>query len=115
MDNATPTLDVSPIDRTHLKQMTLGDNVLAREVLTLFDRQAAVMIERMRDADGAGQAAMAHALKGSARGIGAWQVAEAAALFDRAPTDAPGAAALTALAAAVAQARSEIARIIRQS
>jgi HPt (histidine-containing phosphotransfer) domain-containing protein len=98
------------IDRAHLKQMTLGDDALAREVLGLFDRQAMLMIERMRGADRDAQMAMAHALKGSARGIGAWQVAEAAARFDHGG-DAP---ALTALAASVAQVRAEIAQILRE-
>lgn len=103
--------DVTPIDRAHLKEMTLGDDALAREVLALFDRQAATMIDRMRAADAESRAAMAHALKGSARGIGAWQVAIAAECFDYGAGDS---AALTALAAAVAQARAEIAQILRQ-
>jgi hypothetical protein len=101
----------APIDRAHLKQMTLGDDALAREVLGLFDRQATLMIERMRGADRDAQSAMAHALKGSARGIGAWEVAEAAARFDHGGGDS---AALTALAASVARARAEIAQILRE-
>lgn len=109
---AHPLTETSaPIDRAHLRQMTLGDDALAREVLGLFDRQATLMIERMRSADREAQGAMAHALKGSARGIGAWQVAEAAARFDHGGGDA---AALTALAASVAHARAEIAQILQQ-
>jgi hypothetical protein len=108
---ATDQRPPAPIDRAHLRETTLGDDALAREVLTLFDRQAAAMIERMRGADPAARAAMAHALKGSAYGIGAWQVAKAAERFDGGGGDA---AALTALAGAVAQARTEIAQILRE-
>jgi hypothetical protein len=101
---------VAPIDRAHLKEMTLGDDALAREVLTLFDSQAAAIIETMRGVDQEARVAMAHALKGAARGIGAWQVAAASECIDH----GAGEAALAALAAAVAQARAEIAQILRQ-
>ena len=101
------------IDRDHLRQMTLGDAALEREVLQLFDRQAALLIERMRSADAKALSALAHALKGSARGIGAWQVAEAVGVVERGDEAAGGYdAALNALAAAVAVARAAIARIL---
>ena len=46
------------IDRRHLARMTLGDRSLEQEVLQLFDRQASLLIERMRlvDRDGDGAA-----------------------------------------------------------
>ena len=57
--------------------MTLGDAELAREVLGLFVQQASDLIARLeklpREA-----ASLAHTLKGSARGIGAFAVAQAA-------------------------------------
>src|SRR3954462_4499615 len=67
-----------PIDLVHLARTTLGDRGLEREVLQLFDRQSALLIARMRSATPGGIATLAHTLKGSARGIGAWRVARAA-------------------------------------
>lgn len=66
------------IDVEHLAGMTLGDRSLEREVLELFDRQATMLLARMHDAVPAVVSACAHTLKGSARGIGAWAVADAA-------------------------------------
>jgi HPt (histidine-containing phosphotransfer) domain-containing protein len=70
--------DDRPIDLVHLARTTLGDRGLEREVLQLFDRQSTLLIARMRAAGPAGVATLAHTLKGSARGIGAWRVARAA-------------------------------------
>lgn len=77
---ASPPLvpDDKALDLPHLFRMTLGDQRLQCEVLTLFERQAGMLMGRMRADDPAAAAALAHTLKGSARGIGAWQVAEAA-------------------------------------
>lgn len=68
-----------PVDLTHLSRQTFGDHDLEREVLTLFERQSNVMIERLRGATTAKTwAEAAHTLKGSALGIGAFAVASAA-------------------------------------
>lgn len=67
-----------PIDEEHLGRMTLGDRSLEREVLEIFARQSALMLARIVGGDQARAAAAAHTLKGSARGIGAWSVAQAA-------------------------------------
>jgi HPt (histidine-containing phosphotransfer) domain-containing protein len=74
--------DDRPIDLVHLARATLGDRSLEREVLQLFDRQAGLLIARMRAAAPSGIAALAHTLKGSARGIGAWRVARAAEMLE---------------------------------
>jgi len=66
------------IDFAHLTRMTLGEPGLEREVLKLFERQAAMLLARMQGAPPAQVAASAHTIVGSARGIGAWQVAQAA-------------------------------------
>lgn len=73
--------DSASIDLDHLRRMTLGDRSLEREVLTLFERQAAQLLTRLA-ALPADAAALAHTLKGSARGIGAFAVADAAEHFE---------------------------------
>ena len=116
-DAAAPTdaplpASVEAIDLEHLSRMTLGERGLEAEVLTLFDRQAAVLLARMRDSAPAAVAAFAHTLKGSARGIGAWRVAEAAdAVEMNAVRPDPGgvAGAVTRLAAAVDETKDVIA------
>ncbi len=73
-------LDQTPavLDEAHLARMTLGDRQLERDVLQIFVRQAAMMLERIATAEPPLAAAAAHTLIGSARGIGAWRVAHAA-------------------------------------
>jgi HPt (histidine-containing phosphotransfer) domain-containing protein len=70
------------IDLVHLSRQTLGDTALEQEVLALFVRQARVLMGRLRqataDADRHERLLLAHTLKGSARAVGAWQVAAAA-------------------------------------
>jgi HPt (histidine-containing phosphotransfer) domain-containing protein len=112
----TPPLapDDRPIDLVHLARMTLGDRSLEREVLQLFDRQAGMLIARMRGADPAAVAALAHTLKGSARGIGAWRVARAAEHLEVEGTSGnPVAGAIDGLAAASDEARAVIAELLR--
>jgi HPt (histidine-containing phosphotransfer) domain-containing protein len=76
------------IDQVHLERMTLGDRGLEREVLAIFARQTAMTLERIVGAGPARAAAAAHTLKGAARGIGAWRVAEAAERLEQAATTA---------------------------
>ena len=68
----------SVIDEDHLGRMTLGDRSLEREVLEIFARQTTLSLDRLAGAEPARAAAVAHTLKGSARGVGAWRVARAA-------------------------------------
>ena len=44
-----PAAPAAAIDRGHLARMTFGDRSLEREVLQLFDRQAGLLLARMRD------------------------------------------------------------------
>lgn len=103
------------IDRTHLARMTYGDRSLERELLELFDRQAGILLARMRDGEAAAVAALAHTLKGSAVGIGAVGVAEAAAAAERAAgrSQAERHAAIDRLAAAVDRVRPEITAMLQ--
>ena len=107
--------DDGPIDIEHLQRMTLGDADLEREVLAMFSAQAASVIDTLA-ALPVNTGALAHTLKGSARAIGAFAVAEAASCLETAiqngddPTEA-----LAELSDAVAQARSAIDAILRRS
>jgi HPt (histidine-containing phosphotransfer) domain-containing protein len=82
----SPALDQAPavIDEVHLGRMTLGDRGLEREILEIFVLQAAIMLGRIAGAGPALMAATAHTVVGSARGIGAWRVAQAAERLERA-------------------------------
>ena len=108
------------LDRAHLERMTLGNRGLEQEVLELFDRQAELLVIRMRKGgslgDSAAVSALAHALKGSASGIGAGEVARAAELTERAARASAEecSAAIDRLAAAVDKARALIAGLLRE-
>ncbi|PLX45316.1 MAG: Hpt domain-containing protein [Hyphomicrobiales bacterium] len=68
-----------PVDLVHLSRFTMGNRDLEREVLSLFRKQSALFIDRMRQAeDDQAWREAAHTMKGSARGIGAWAVGDAA-------------------------------------
>jgi HPt (histidine-containing phosphotransfer) domain-containing protein len=103
-----------PIDLVHLSRMTLGDRGLEREVLALFDRQATVLVSRMRSASPGAVTSVAHTLKGSARGVGAWRVAAAAEAVEVAASgEGDVSAAITRLAAVAEEARAVIAELLR--
>ena len=71
-----------PIDFEHLKTYTAGDFAVEQEVLNLFVHQVEMWLRMLEDSGDEGSwRDAAHSLKGSARGIGAWTVAE---LCDRA-------------------------------
>jgi HPt (histidine-containing phosphotransfer) domain-containing protein len=105
------------IDRAHLTRMTFGDRSLEREVLQLFDRQAVMLIERMRSGSPAAIASLAHTLKGSAAGIGAASVALKAddAEIAAGRSTAECSRAIDRLAQAIEEARALIAALLRDS
>ena len=100
------------IDMQHLSRMTLGERSLEREVLSLFGRQADLLLPRIRDSVPAAAATLAHTLKSSALGIGAWRVARAALAVEQV-TAGELAAAVAALEAAIAETKAEIARLLQ--
>ena len=103
----------SPLDLDHLSRMTLGDAELEQEVLAMFAEQAVRLIAAMA-ALPAETGALAHKLKGSARGIGAFAVADAAASLETAVrTGNNPPRALAALKEAVAEVRVAIATILK--
>jgi HPt (histidine-containing phosphotransfer) domain-containing protein len=67
-----------PMDLVHLARTTLGDQSLEGEMLEAFGLEASLLILRTQQAARSSICAAAQALKGSARGIGAWRIASAA-------------------------------------
>ena len=108
--------ETGAIDTGHLSRMTLGERSLQREVLALFDRQADLLLPRMRAGGPGVAAASAHVLKGSAAGIGAFKVAQAAGVVEQAQSandSAAVAAAIEVLATLLDEAKTDIARLLR--
>jgi HPt (histidine-containing phosphotransfer) domain-containing protein len=106
--------DDGPIDLQHLARMTLGDAGLEREVLGMFAGQAAGLVGKLA-ALPAEAVALAHTLKGSARAIGAFRVAECAEALELVIRRGENPAkSLIELKAAVADARAAIDAILQQ-
>ena len=107
--------DDGPIDMDRLQRMTLGDARLEREVLTMFAAQAANLVGSLA-ALPADAGALAHTLKGSARAIGAFGVADAAGFLEAAVLNGHDPSeALSDLKEAIVQARMAIDAILRRS
>jgi HPt (histidine-containing phosphotransfer) domain-containing protein len=103
------------LDRSRLARMTFGDRSLEREVLQLFERQAELLMARMRGNEPAAIATLAHTLKGSAASIGAGGVARAAEYTELSASRAPAECgrAIDQLAEAIQEAFVEIGAILR--
>ena len=98
----------APVDLAHLVRQTFGDRGLEREALTLFLRFAATQMAQIRSAaNPRARSEAAHALLGSALGIGATSVARLAREIETASS--PGPDSIARLAAAVEEARRFIA------
>lgn len=94
-DSAMPAKAV--IDLEHLARYTGGDAALNGEILRLFDSQASELVVRLRailDArDAKSWKEVTHSIKGAARGVGAFALADAAAECERVGLDDADAAA----------------------
>ena len=99
-----------PVDLAHLARQTMGDRGLAQEVLALFVQQALSVRDKIADADVRERLLLAHGLKGSARGIGAFAIADCASDIERQPEDAK---ALKRLGTLIEEVRDFIAAISR--
>jgi HPt (histidine-containing phosphotransfer) domain-containing protein len=107
--------DDGPIDVEHLRRMTLGDIGLEHEVLAMFAAQSAKLLDTLATLP-AEAGALAHKLKGSAKAIGAFAVAEAAALLEAVLADrGDPSEALAELGDAVALARTAIDAMLHRS
>jgi HPt (histidine-containing phosphotransfer) domain-containing protein len=107
--------DDGPIDIDHVRRMTLGDAGLEREVLAMFSAQSVSLIAGLA-AKSPDATALAHMLKGSARAIGAFRVAEAAESLEiRLRNSSDPSEALAEVEDAVAEARAAIDELLRRS
>ncbi|MDX8436424.1 MULTISPECIES: Hpt domain-containing protein [Mesorhizobium] len=77
-----------PVDLAHLSRQTMGDRALEQEVLALFVQQALGVRDKILEADVKERLLLAHGLKGSARGVGAFAIADCAAAIEGQPEDA---------------------------
>ena len=84
----TPSMTRNAIDLIHLARQTGGDDALAGEVLRLFAARAPADCARLRTATGPERREIAHLLVGSARAIGADEVARQAAAIEAGGGDA---------------------------
>jgi HPt (histidine-containing phosphotransfer) domain-containing protein len=106
--------DDGPIDFEHLQRMTLGDAGLEQEVLAMFLSQSARLVATLA-AMPSDAAALAHTLKGSARAIGAFAVAEAASRLEAVIGSGSDArASLAELGDAVSLTRAAIEPLLRR-
>jgi len=73
-----------PVDPVHLGRYTGGDRALNQEILGLFEKQCHEILAQLEafakeSGDGKAWREITHTLKGAARGIGAFALADAAA------------------------------------
>lgn len=99
-----------PVDLEHLARQTMDDREVEREVLDLFVRQALSVRDAIGSADLAERLSLAHALKGAARGVGAFAVADCVAEIEARPDDPK---IITKLARLIDEVRDFIASISR--
>jgi HPt (histidine-containing phosphotransfer) domain-containing protein len=97
---------MASIDLKHLDAATFGDHALRSEVLRLFTSQAANLIAMIENGNAEARSATAHALKGAALGIGAFDLAKAAESVELGEADS-----LERLLRLAAEARSEADRL----
>ena len=83
--SAAPRSRARPVDLAHLSRQTLGDRALEQEVLQLFVQQALSVRDQIAEAGKGERLRLAHGLKGSARGVGAFALADCLAEIESSP------------------------------
>ncbi|MBZ9677106.1 Hpt domain-containing protein [Mesorhizobium sp. ES1-1] len=99
-----------PVDLAHLARQTMGDRSLEQEVLALFVQQALSVRDQIGGASIKDRLLLAHGLKGSARGVGAFAIADCVTEIEGRPEDSE---ALTRLGALIDEVRDFVAAISR--
>lgn len=119
--DSTDALDrLAVVDLVHLSRQTLGDSALETELLALFQNQAQQFAKRLlgpsHPGDEKWRAELAHTLKGSARAVGAFKVAQAAENYETAINSRAANidAVLLRLAEAIDETRREIAGLLER-
>ncbi|TDH36037.1 Hpt domain-containing protein [Pseudohoeflea suaedae] len=77
-----------PIDLVHLAKQTGGDKNLEAEVLTIFAKQIRKAVHELPGLSGNAQVRLAHTIAGSAKGVGAFEVARTAEAIENKPGQA---------------------------
>lgn len=77
-----------PIDLAHLTRQTMGDRALETEILGMFARQMSSARATIGKANADERKRLAHSIKGTARSVGAFPVADVAERIERAPLNA---------------------------
>ena len=71
--------NAKPVDLVHLGNQTQGDEALEAEILSMFKAQSQIYMKMMLNScDVTNRIRAAHSLKGAARGIGAFDLADRA-------------------------------------
>lgn len=105
-----PTEKRLPVDLDHLGHQTMGQKDLEEEVLRLFLRQARQCLRNIERSSGRERSGFAHTLKGSARGVGAFTLADAAARLENSGSSE---ADVEALSKALVDVETFLARLAR--
>ena len=117
--SAPPLSGHGPIDMVYLARQSGGDHELEQELLALFADQCVRHLATIRQAGTEAGCDAAHTLKGAARAIGAWQVADAAEKLERSlagqtsPGEHTAPEDLGALCTAAEQARAAISALLK--
>ena len=102
-------MNAQPIDLFHLARQTGGETALEHAVLRLFAANSVTDLGRLKAASGQAGREAAHLIVGSARAIGAGEVARLAADVEKGEGD------VAALEAALVEARQFIAEYLSQA
>jgi HPt (histidine-containing phosphotransfer) domain-containing protein len=103
--------ETRPVDLAFLARQTGGDRALEEEVLRLFAKQASVLGNELRSETNCEiRKRSAHTLKGAARAVGAFSLADQALLIENDPGNP---APVTALLREVETVRDYIASLLR--
>ncbi len=104
------TVRSRPIDLVHLARQTMGDRALEQEILCLFVHRTKQARRHFAQADAKECQRLAHRLKGTARRVGAFAIADCAEELEANPKDAYAKRKLTRL---IDEARDFVAAIGR--